>query len=726
MDLNARKSNVMLSRFILLLAITVSPSLVACKIEAETQQPSSNTVITTSIPINEPGVLSLIAGNLDGPGTTDGPVKIAQFGDGHTSYGNRPTGIVSDAVGNLYVADVSNHTIRKISRDGVVTTIAGKAETAGNIDGKGGEARFNFPSGIAIDAKGTLYIADSSNDAIRKISPDGVVTTLAKLTPAKSVDGRDLPPARVEIKMDSASSGGPFNLQDVQSQSPMGIAVDTQGQVYVANTFNSTILKINPEGIITTIAGQPRSTVGHVDGAGSAAWFNLPKGIAVDKSGSLYVADCGNNAIRKITPAGVVTTIIGKPATQESDFNCPTGITLDTNGNLYVADEGSETIRKINAKGVVSTLAGAVRERGYADGQGATAKFNAPTGVTIDKAGSIYVTDSRNASIRKISPTGDVITMAGRVRHDGNADGIGAAAQFSHPFALTADKRGNLFVADTGNETVRKIYPNGKVVTAPVDSEKSKGPDVTALFESIFDIKLDAMGNFYIVNSRINVIRKINENGFTNTFAGAYKKAGNTDGAGLLARFNEPYAIAFDQVGNLYVTDNNNHTIRKIDSNGQVVTFAGRSGEQGHVDGIGKDAKFSWPVGIATDRSGNVYVTSNDTIRKINPIGMVTTLAGRAGQSGSADGIGEAALFSSPASLVVDPSGNVYVCDYGNSTIRKITPNGVVTTIAGIAGKPGLVLGLGGRLDEPRGLTLIDSKTLALTSGNAILKLVLP
>lgn len=304
------------------------------------------------------------------------------FADGTTAQFAFPTNVAVDAVGNVYVADVVNNKIRKISTAGVVTTIAGS--TQGFADGTGTAAQFNNPWGVAVDAAGNVYVADTFNNKIRKISPTGVVTTLAGSTNGFT-DGTGTT-ARFEF--------------------PTAVSLDGQGNVYVADTFNHKIRKVSPTGVVTTLAG---STQGFAEGTGSAAQFSTPYGIAVDASGNAYVADEGNHKIRKISPTGVVTTLAG--STQgftdatgtAAQFNAPRGVAADNAGNVYVADMSNHKIRKISPTGVVTTLAGS-GTAGFANGAASNvAQFNSPRGVTVDAAGNVYVADYSNHKIRKIT-----------------------------------------------------------------------------------------------------------------------------------------------------------------------------------------------------------------------------------------------------------------------------------------------------------------------------------
>lgn len=294
---------------------------------------------------------------------------------------------------------------------------------------------------------------------------------------------------------------------DAQFSSPKGIAVDAAGNVYVADYSNDRIRKITPAGVVTTFAG---STQGFADGLGSAAKFNAPNSLAVDASGNVYVADAGNNRIRKITPAGLVSTIAGDAT--NSIFYQPLGVCVDAAGNIYVADSYNARIRKITG-GVVTTLAGSATggagSAGYVDGTGTAAKFNTPNGVVTDAAGNVFVSDAGNHIIRKITPAGITSTMTGSV--EGYADGAGSAARFQNLTGPAIDASANIYIADIGNNRIRRITPAGVVNTVAGGSPLgyADGPVATALFANPYSVAVDAAGNIYISDMDNNRIRKI-------------------------------------------------------------------------------------------------------------------------------------------------------------------------------------------------------------------------
>lgn len=312
---------------------------------------------------------------------------------------------------------------------------------------------------------------------------------------------------------------------------------------------------------------------------------------------------------------------------------------------------------------------------GSLDGSGSNARFDGPEGIVAAPDGNLYVAERNSATIRKVSPQGVAVTFVGSAGAIGSQDGAGSSARFNAPTRLEADADGNLYVTDTGNSTIREISAAGAV----------------------------------------------------RTLAGAAGQCGSLDGNAGAARFCSPQGITLDRQGNLYVADTLNHTIRRIDRADNVTTIAGVAGACGSSDGRGNAARFCEPQDIEVDEDGWLYVadTVNSTIREISPAGEVRTLAGLAGQCGSADGGLSAARFCRAAGLTIDGAGNLFVADTGNGTIRRIGTTGSVSTVIGVAGSQNNVLGpLPGGLNAPRSIAVLAAGTLAATSQNLVLKLV--
>jgi hypothetical protein len=324
---------------------------------------------------------------------------------------------------------------------------------------------------------------------------------------------------------------------------------------------------------------------------------------------------------------------------------------------------------------VVSTIAGQSGISGNADGTGTAAQFNGPADLTLDSTGNIYLADANSHTIRKISPAGAVTTLAGAAGWSGSADGNGSSARFDHPTGITVDASGNLYVADTTNNTIRKVTASGGVSTVAGlagSAGSADGTGTAALFHAPSDVAVDAIGNLYVSDSLNHTIREITPAGVVSTLAGLAGVSGSADGSGSAARFSAPEGIAIDGSGNLYVADTNNHTIRKITSAGTVSALAGLAGTRGSSDGFGSGARFYHPSDVTVDATGTISVvdTDNHTIRQITSSGLVGTVAGLSGASGSVDGTGSSARFYYPTGIAAGASGSLYIADTDNQTIR--------------------------------------------------------
>ena len=613
--------------------------------------------------------VAAFAGGPGGPGFFDGsPSDPVRF--------DSPSGVA--VVGNnRFVADTKNHVIRKIDASGNVSTLAGKFGVSGSADdsaGTGTAARFHSPSGITTD--GTfLFVTDTGNNTIRKIViSSGATTTLA------------------------GSAGNPGSTDNtiatnVRFNSPTGIAFDaSSSSLFVADTGNHTIRQVTLAGATGTFAGTA-GVSGFADGTGPDAQFTFPQGVAVIGT-TVYISDTGNHVIRQADRSGiegVVTTLAGVPGSPGSgdtvpgpaQFNSPGGIATD-GSVLFVADTGNNTIRQVTQSGDVTTPAGLAGNKGSADGTGNAARFNAPKGIgTLFSGGSnvLYVADTGNAAIRQVTLTGVVTTVAGNPPQAGSIDGTGTAARFRSPGMGMAVVGDNVFVADTGNGTIRKITASGVVSTVLGTSGAFASPSGIA-----------AIGTTLYVCDNVNhTISSLPvEGGTVIILAGLAGNTGASDGSGSSARFSAPQGIATDGT-NLFVADTGNSTIRKVTTSGAVTTLAGLAGNPGSTDDNGSAARFNRPTGIAaiaTSLGTTLYVadTGNNTLRKINlPGGLsvpVSTIAGTTGTAGFSDGSGGSALFSSPSGIAA-VSGTLYLADTGNHAVRRISTLAKVTTFVG-------------------------------------------
>jgi len=635
--------------------------------------------------------LALVAGQPGGLGNVDATGTQARF--------TQPWYLADDGLGHLFVTD--GNAVRRVDEaSGVVTTVAGVAFSVGEADGfvvgPGAVARFREPSGLACDPGGTVYVADSGNSAIRTI--DTATGRVATFVRGSDVDG--------------GAGAAPFT--------PVGLALDGAGSLYVADFGNipmagpretgGSIYRVMlggaAGGTVTLVAGSPAGPPAVVDGTGAAASFGHLRGLAYDGQGMLYVAD--GCAVRRIDPAtGVVVTTAAEACIQQLY-----GLTYDGAGTLYAAD-GASVIRALaTSTGVATTAAGQVGTYGAADGVGASAVFNGPTGVAFGTDGTLRIADTGNFTVRAmVTASSAVTTLAGAPAYADSADGVGMKARFNAPQGAAFDGAGTLYVVDWNDGTVRSVeVATGTVKTLAGNAAVAGDVDGIGAAASFYEptwVAYDGAGHVFVSDSGNLAIRRVDiaTRAVTTVAAVDYVPGG----------------LAFGSQGALYVVDSAYSSVRQVDvTTGTTTVLAGTVGRAcGTADGVGTAATFCGPLGMTYDGVGSLYVTDNQTVRRIELASKrVTTIAGSPGVTGSRDGKGAAALFDQPSALACDGAGNLYVADSFNATVRRIVlATGEVTTPVGHPGQYGVVLGpLGSaRLNGPEGLAPGPGGSLFIT-----------
>ncbi|MDD2815965.1 MAG: SMP-30/gluconolactonase/LRE family protein [Thiotrichaceae bacterium] len=634
---------------------------------------SGNTYIADSYnhrirKIDNTGMISTIAGTGSGGYSGDGSAAT-------TAKLYYSSGVAVDGSGNVYIADYFNHRIRKIEQStGNISTIAGTGAAGYSGDGSAAiSAKLNYPFSVAIDSGDNVYIADSANNRIRKIDQStGNISTIAGTgTAGYSIDG--------------------FLATNADLNNPLDIAIDSVGNVYIADTSNNRIRKIDKTtGNISTIAGTGTTGYSGDGSAATSARLYYPSRVAVDSSGNVYIADPANNRIRKIDQStSNISTIAGMgtsgysgdgSAATSAKLNNPLGVAVDSGGNVYIVDTSNNRIRKIDKiTSNISTIAGTGITTYSGDGSAAaSATLYYPAGVSVDSSDNVYIADANNNRIRKIDKiTGNISTIAGTGSTGYSGDGSAAInATLYYPNGAAADSAGNVYIADPYNYSLRKI-------------DKSTGNISTIASGYSLGVAVDSFDNVYLADSAGNRIRKIDNTGNISTIAGT-GTSGYSGNAGLAtnATLNYPNGVAVDSNGNVYIADTSNHSIRKIDkTTGNISTIAG-TGTSGYSgDGAAAtSATLNSPNNVAVDSDGNVYIadTSNHRIRKIDKTtGNISTIAGTGTSGYSGDGsVAISATLYNPRGIAVDSSGNIYIGDTSNHCIRKLTPNLIAQTIS--------------------------------------------
>jgi sugar lactone lactonase YvrE len=566
------------------------------------------------------GIITTVAGN--------GINTFAGDGGAATSASlSHPNGVALDASGNLYIADYGNSRIRKVAAaTGIITTVTGNGVFGFAGDGGAAtSASLSSPIGVALDGSGNLYIVDYLNHRIRKVTAaTGIITTVAgNGSPAFAGDG-------------GAATSASLNY-------PSGVALDASGNLYIADYFNRRIRKVTAAtGIITTVAGNGSFGFAGDDGAATSASLERPTGVALDASGNLYIADTFNYRIRKVDAAsGIITTVAGNgnatfagdggAATSASLYG-PTGVALDASGNLYIADRSNQRIRKVDAaSGIITTVAGNGFS-GFAgdDGAATSASLNEPFGVALDASGNLYIADNYNHRIRMADAASGIITTVVGNGFSGFAgdDGAATSASLYFPTGVALDASGNLYIADPRTQRIRKVDAASGIITTVAGNgvlgfAGDGGPATSANLASPSGVALDASGNLYIADIGNERIRKVDAaSGIITTAAGSgvLGFAGD-DGAATSASLASPWGVALDASGNLYIADYFNHRIRKVDATTGIITTVAGNGTATFAGdgGAATSANLNYPVGVAVDASGNLYIADfrNQRIRKV-------------------------------------------------------------------------------------------------------------
>ena len=706
-----------------------------------------------------------------------------------------PTGVAVDDSSNLFIADFGNQLICKVTPNGLITAVAGNGTSGYSGDGSlATNAELYSPSAVAVDAAGNLFIADTGNQRIRDVAPNGIITTVAG-------DGA------------IGYSGDGGAATNAELSSPQGVAVDGFGNLFIADTGNSCIRKVTRNGIISTFAGTGTSGNSGDGGEATNAQLSSPAGVATDGAGNLLIADTANSCIRKVGFNGVMSTVAGNGApgysgdglaATSAELDSPNAVTVDGSGNLFIADTYNQRVRRVTAQGPELTFESILSAGGnyqvivtsaYGSVTSATAVINvlappviispfknvsalvgAQATFSVDVTGTpplayqwlfsgTNLDDATNASLTltnvqgsnagsyavvvtnsegsvtgvvatlavgsiitvttqpsnqtvfvgtnlvlgvAVSGTGpfnyqwqfngmnlpgNITTLAGSGEDGFSGDGSGATnAELSDPFGVAVDGSGNLFIADSGNQRIRKVAANGIITTVAGNGTVGYSGDGGAATNAALNypqgLAVDGLGNLFVADTSNACIRKVAPNGIITTVAGNGTFGYSGDG-GLAANaaLNNPESVAVDGLGSLFIADTDNSRIRKVNPSGIIATVAGDGtfGFSGD-DSTATIAALDHPFGAAVDDSGNLFIadTYNQRIREVAPNGIITTVAG--------DGIpgyfgngwpAVAAEMHFPESMVVDASDNLVFADSDNERIRKIYDLVFITTVAG-------------------------------------------
>ena len=629
--------------------------------------------------ITPAGAVTTFAGSETGFGGDTGPATAAKF--------NGVEAMAFSAAGDLYVCDRRNGRVRKITRAGVITTVAGNGSATLVADGRpavsGGVGN---PKGVALDAAGNIYFSDSLNHVVRRVDTTGNITSVAG----------------VAAKPGFSGDRGPATAAALQS--PSGIALDQLGNLYIADTSNNRVRRVNAQGVIDTVAGN--GIVGETGdaGAATAAQLNGPNDVAVSSDGNLFIANRSGGRVRRVRGA-TITTVAGSGTSrlfpsQATRFSLalPGGIALTAGGDLLVVDDGRRQVYQVNlVTDSIQPLAGATGGAAAGDDGPATlGKLLQPHGVAVDPDGNLFITDLIDNRVRRVSAAGVISTFAGTGAL-AQTDGFGRGADVGRPRGVAFDRNRNLYVTVSWGAGVRRITPAGNVTFvaggASAGFSGDGGPALSARMFAPQSVAIDRQDNIYIADTANNRIRRVTPNGAINTIAGTGERAfGGDGGPAALARLSGPQGVVLDEQGNLFVADTGNHRVRRIDTSGNIATIAG-TGELGSCNPAVAAAQspLFLPSSLAFDAGKLLIVNTGPGQVCVLSEGRLTVIAGSTGGFGGDGGPATEAKLASPQGIATGPDGSIYVADTNNERIRKLelvrlTAGGVQNMASRLAG----------------------------------------
>lgn len=642
----------------------------------------------------------------------------------------------------LVRAMVSNRAASVASRAANLVVLPNVRVVAGGLGGKGyldggyPIARLGLIFGLALDRRANIYIADEYGPSVRKYTVG--VGNLTTVLPASSLPTRVtglatdsnntlfLVIGSAIYKMASDKSlvlvagGDTTGSADGTGSAARfntigGMTFDASDNLYVADFIDCTIRKVTPAGVVTTVAGSAGQCA-QVDGVGSAARFARPFSLTFDRQGILYVGD--HSAIRSITTDGRVSRYAGRYGESgsndgqrltEARFEYLPSITFDDQGHMVVAE--TWTIRRIAPDGLVSTLAGGNKfGQTSVDGYGSNATMYGATMLLTSTTapGTMIFADTGNGLVRTVNTNGGVTTLIGRTPDLGSADGTGTAARFMQPNCITTGADGSAYVVDNYH-VIRRLWPDGHVTTITPNTGSY----------SLNCAAADKAGNLYVTDYSSHVIYKVTPSGVTTVLAGVSQSAGSEDGPPGVARLNSPRAIVVDAQDTVWFAEDSTGVLRKLSPNGTVTTVAGKVNQCGNVNGPASSAYFCRIKALAAAPNGSLLIADGAMIRRLGSDGMVTMVAGR--ENGWGYGDGPVGTFTNITGMAVDAAGYIYVADQQNALIRRVAPTGYTTTVIGRPNAASVVPMVDGLINQPMGVALLPNGRLLITSEYAVI-----
>ncbi len=630
-----------------------------------------------------PNMLSLVAGrrvhNL-GPG----PATMVSLSD--------PGGVAVDARGDLFIADTGNNLVEKVTPAGRLSVVAGGGETGPQVSGPATSSELEDPSGVAVDARGDLFIADTGNDVVEKVTPTGRLSVVA--------GGGEIWPLM------------PGPATSTELHGPSGVAVNAHGDLFIADTGNDVVEKVTPAGRLSVVAGNGQAGP-PTPGPATSSSLDGPEGVAVDAYGDLFIADTLNDVVEEITPTGRLSVVTGEavnydlptpgPATSSELYN-PAGVAVDARGDLFIADTHNNVVEEVSPAGRLSVVAGVatgvVGEAGPpTPGPATSSRLGFEQGVAADARGQLFIADTSNDVVEDVTPAGRLSVVAGEGDQAGPpTPGQATNSELNEPYGVAVDARGDLFIADTGNDVVEKVTAAGRLsVVAGIADQPGppkRGPADRSKLAGPFKVAVDARGDLFISDEGNYDVEEVTASGRLSVVAGDGQPGRPTPGPAIGPGLgNEPDGVAVNSRGDLFIAEYGNAVVEEVNTTGRLSVVAGVVDQSGPpIAGPATSSELESPSGVAVDARGDLFIADegNDVVEEVNPSGMLSVVAGVVGKFGPpTPGPATSSELESPSGVAVDARGDLFIADEGNDVVEEVNPSGMLSVVAGVIGKHG-------------------------------------
>jgi sugar lactone lactonase YvrE len=585
-----------------------------------------------------------------------------------------PTDVAVDAHGDLFIADSMNNVVEKVTPAGRLSVVAGNGKQGAPTPGPANRSHLNYPAGVAVDAHGDLFIADEFNHVVEEVTPAGRLSVVAG-------NGKQ-----------GAPTPGPANSS--RFGRPNGVAVDAHGNLFIADESNHVVEEVTPAGRLSVVAGDGIAG-SPTPGPATSSALNGPVGVAVDAHGDLFIADAGNHVVEEVTPAGRLSVVAGDgiagsptpgPATS-SALNGPVGVAVDAHGDLFIADAGNNVVEEVTPAGRLSVVAGNGKQGTPISGPATSSALNGPVGVAVDAHGDLFIADYYynitgyyyDNVVEEVTPAGRLSVVAGAVPDPGSPKpGPATRSHLNGPSGVAVDAHGDLFIADELKHVAEEVTPAGRLSVVAGNGKQgppTPGPANSSALGLPSGVAVDAHGDLFIADAGNNVVEKVTPAGRLSVVAGDVAKLGPpTPGPANSSALDGPLGIAVDAHGDLFIADAGNNVVEKVTPARRLSVVAGNGKQGAPTPGPATRSPLYQPHGVAVDAHGDLFIADagNNLVEEVTPAGRLSVVAGDGIAGLPTPGPAARSHLGGPSGVAVDAHGDLFIADYFSSLVEEV------------------------------------------------------